>query len=165
MELQAKRALARLLEAHEDLKVAKLLSRKAQSRSLFHSQQGVEKALKACLGKVIIGDIKLHPVIKLINEKIIPTLPPQLQEQFKMLEDDAFLVERRWIDTRYEEIGAEGKILTPVFRFGKTDARSGIKSAEVIIFWATKTVNELFMLQLPESYQKIRKIAEKELNT
>ncbi len=163
LELQVKRALARLLEAHEDLKAAKLLLRKVESRSLFHSQQAVEKSLKACLSKVIIGDIKLHPVIKLLKEKVLPSLPEPLQEQFTKLEDDAFWVERRWIDTRYEEIGANGKILTPLFRFGKTDARSGINAAEGMVFWATDSINELFSRQLPKSYRKLRKIVEKEL--
>lgn len=163
MELQVKRALARLLEAHEDFKAAKLLRKKAESRSLFHSQQCVEKALKACLSKVIIGDIKLHPVIKLLKEKVLPALSGPLQEQFTKLEDDAFWVERRWIDTRYEEVGAKGEILTPVLRFGKTDARSGLAAAEGIILWATDTVNELFSQQLPKSYRKLRKVAEKEI--
>ncbi len=163
MELQVKRALARLMEAHEDLKAAKLLLRKVESRSLFHSQQSVEKALKACLSKVIIGDIKLHPVIKLLKERILPDLSGPLQEKFTKLEDDAFWVERRWIDTRYEEVGAKGEILTPLFRFGKTDARSGINSAEEMLSWATDAVNELFSQQLPQSYRKLRKMAEKEL--
>jgi len=56
MDIKAKRALIRLFEAYVDLNSAKsLLAEEIESRSLFHSQQCVEKTLKACLAKVMVG--------------------------------------------------------------------------------------------------------------
>lgn len=43
MEQRLRRALARLLEAYTDLKSATLLRSEVESRSLFHSQQCVNK--------------------------------------------------------------------------------------------------------------------------
>jgi HEPN domain-containing protein len=162
LELQAKRALARLLEAHADMRAAKSLVRILQSRSLFHSQQCAEKALKACLSKAFIGDIKFHTVAKLLREKVIPTLPVDLQNAFAEIDNDAFWVEQRWIDTRYEEMGAEGKILTPIFRFNAVDAQRGIETAAKVLQWATLAVNAQFGLKLPKSYLKLKKLAESE---
>lgn len=162
LELQAKRALARLLEAHADLRAAKSLVKNLQSRSLFHSQQCTEKALKACLSKDFIGDIKLHTVAKLLREKVIPTLPTLLQNAFVEIDKDAFWVEQRWIDTRYEEIGAEGKILVPIFRFSPADAKKGIEIATKVLSWSTAAVNAQFGLKLPSTYIKMKRLAESE---
>ena len=78
------------------------------------------------------------------------------------IDKDAFWVEQRWIDTRYEEIGAEGKILTPIFRFTAIDAERGIETAHKVLQWATAVVNAQFGLKLPKSYAKIKKLAESE---
>ncbi len=164
LELQAKRALARLLEAHADLRAAKSLVKTLQSRSLFHSQQCAEKALKACLSKDFVGDIKLHTVAKLLKEKVIPALPKLLQDAFVEIDNDAFWVEQRWIDTRYEEVGAEGKILVPMFRFSSADAKKGIEIAAKVLQWATAVVNAQFGLKLPESYIKMKRLAKSELS-
>ncbi|MBI2668475.1 HEPN domain-containing protein [Candidatus Woesearchaeota archaeon] len=163
MELQAKRALARLLEACADLQAARALAGKLQSRSLFHSQQCVEKSLKACLSKVIIGEIKIHTVVKLLHEKILPLLSEPLRKEFGKIEEQAFWVERRWIDTRYEEVSPDGKITIPVLKFQDADARRGIEIAHNTLTWATNCVNELFALRLPKRYSTLKKLAEQTL--
>lgn len=164
LEPQAKRALARLLEAQADLQSARSLARTVQSRSLFHSQQCAEKALKACLSKVMVGEIKVHAVVKVLREKVLPHLSLPLQSEFSQLEEETFWLERRWIDTRYEEIGAEGEIITPVFRFQAADSRKGIEIAAKTLSWARRTVNYLFTLQLPKRYSKLKELAQKEFS-
>ncbi|PIN74234.1 hypothetical protein COV20_01305 [Candidatus Woesearchaeota archaeon CG10_big_fil_rev_8_21_14_0_10_45_16] len=163
MDLQAKRALARLIEAAEDLKTAKLLSGKLQSRSLFHSQQCVEKAFKAVLSKVIIGEIKSHTVIKLIELKSLPVLSKELQKEFVALKEDAFWAERRWIDTRYEELKPGEKIEVPTYKFTATDAKRGIKAAEKTLSWSIRCVHALFGVDVPEDYKILKNFAKKYL--
>ena len=163
MELQAKRALARLVEAAEDLKTAKILVDKLQSRSLFHSQQCVEKALKGCLSKVLVGEITSHTVVKLIEEKLFPLLPETLKQEFKELRNDAFWTERRWIDTRYEELKPGEKIELPVFKFTTTDARKGIQAAEKTINWAIKCIQLLFEIELSKNYTGLKELGQKYL--
>lgn len=163
LELQAKSALARLIEAAEDLKTAKLLSGKLQSRSLFHAQQCVEKSLKAVLSKVIIGEIRSHTVVKLAELKSVPVLPLELQKEFKTLQDDAFWTERRWIDTRYEELKSGEKIEVPTYRFTTTDAKKGITSAEKTLSWSIKCVQVLFDINIPPDYNRLKSFAKKYL--
>lgn len=163
MELQAKRALARIFEAYGDLEAAKLLCKSVRSRSLFHSQQCIEKCLKACLSKVIIGEIRLHQVVKVLKEKLFSNLSDSLQKSFNEIEEEAFWVERRWMDTRYEEISSSGKIIVPTLKFKQTDAVKGVQVAERTLDWAIDCVNEVFSLSLPNNYLKLRKIIEKEL--
>ena len=152
-----------MVEAAEDLKTAKLLAGRLQSRSLFHSQQCVEKALKACLSKVMVGEIMTHTVVKLIEEKLFPLLPEELQKDFKGLRDNAFWTERRWIDTRYEELKPGEKIEVPVFKFTAIDARKGVQAAEKTISWAIKCIQLLFEIPLPKEYKKLKKLGQKYL--
>lgn len=163
MEQQAKRALARILEAYVDVETAQLLVQKVESRSLFHSQQCVEKSFKACLSKVLLGEIKTHPVSKLLKEKIFPLLSDGLKARFETECDKAFWIERRWIDTRYEEVGPQGHVITPLLRFKNKDAQEGIKIARKVLFWSIDAVNELFNVDLPKDYEKLKNMAEKEL--
>lgn len=163
MELQAKRALARLVEAYADLKAARTLVKSLESRSLFHSQQCVEKALKACLSKVVVGEIMIHPVVKLLHLKILPTLDARLQEHFLEIEKEAFWVERRWIDTRYEEVGVKGEIIIPLLKFQPADAIRGVEIASKTLSWSTDCVNKTFGMKFPKSYLKLRELARKEL--
>ena len=98
-----------------------------------------------------------------MKEKLFPSLPNNLQNSFIEIEEEAFWVERRWMDTRYEEISPKGKVIVPTLKFKPADAEKGVKVAEKILEWAVDCVNELFSLHLPKNYQKLKKIAENEL--
>lgn len=83
MDIKAKRALIRLFEAYVDLNSAKtLLAEGIESRSQSHSQQCVEKTLKACLAKVMVGDILSHTVVQYFEKRILPNLPEKLRGKF-----------------------------------------------------------------------------------
>ena len=163
MELQAKRALARLVEASTDYKTARLIARTVQSRSLFHAQQCIEKSLKACLSKVLIGEIKVHEVVKLLKQKILPLVSQKLQQQFLEIEKEAFWIEKRWIDSRKEEVGENGEILLPTLRFQKLDAKECLFAAQKTFRWSHSAVTELFGVRLPKSHSQLLQLAEKEL--
>ncbi len=162
MDIKTKRALVRLFEAYVDLNSAKaLLEKKIESRSLSHSQQCVEKALKACLAKVIVGDILSHTVAQYFEEKILPDLSEELKERFKDLHDIIW-VEERWIDTRYEEFEAK-RVKVPSLRFGSDDAKKGVKIAERVLFDCIDVVNHLFGQDFPKDFEKLKKLVKEEM--
>ncbi|MBU0459465.1 MAG: HEPN domain-containing protein [Nanoarchaeota archaeon] len=163
MELQVKRALARLIEAFEDFETAKLLAGKIESRSLFHSQQCVEKSLKAGLSKILVGEITKHTLVKIAEENLYPLLSEELKNSFNEIKEEAFWTERRWIDTRYEELAPGGKINVPIFKFKASDARKGVEVAGKTLFWAIACVEFLFDVNLPTDYKKLKNLAKKHL--
>ena len=161
MDIDAKRALARIFEAWVDLKAAEtLLEEGIESRALFHAQQCVEKSMKACLSKVIIGELRSHKVVPYFKEKILPKLPTEIKEKFEKL-DDIIWVEERWIDTRYEEIRGK-KIKIPSLSFGFEDARKGVEVARKVILDCIDIVNYIFKLNVPKDYKKIKDMIGKE---
>ena len=161
MDIKAKRALIRLFEAYVDLNSAKsLLAEEIESRSLFHSQQCVEKTLKACLAKVMVGDILSHTVVEYFEKRILSDLPEELKERFNNL-SDIIWVEERWIDTRYEEFEKD-EIKIPSLRFSPKDAKLGVKIAEKVFFDGIDVVNYLFGENIPKDFKELREIVEKE---
>ncbi|MBU4246624.1 HEPN domain-containing protein [archaeon] len=153
--IKLKRAPARLLEAHVDFESAKALSKSGiDSRSLYHSQQCAEKALKACLSKTNVGEIKSHTVVQYFQSEIMPLLTGELKEKFKDLHN-LIWVEERWMDTRYEEFRA-GKIKVPSMQFSADDAETGIKTAEKALLDCTNVVEFLFKKEIPKNTEGLK---------
>lgn len=93
MERRLRRALARLLEAYADLESATLLRSNVESRSLFHSQQCVEKALKACLSIKYTGDIRVHEVVHIFEKEGLPEADESTEKGFLEI-----LTEIKWVE-------------------------------------------------------------------
>ena len=154
MEQRLKRALARLIEAYIDLRTAKLLSKKVESRSLFHSQQSVEKALKACLSIRYSGDIKVHEVMNIFREEILPHADESIEQGFSEILAKIKWIEKRWIDTRYEiEKGDEIKIPSMIFK--TEDALEGLIIAERVIELSRKFLEGYFNIKIPKRPKKL----------
>ncbi|GAI82541.1 unnamed protein product, partial [marine sediment metagenome] len=156
------RALARVLEGYTDLVYAKIGHKEGiESRSLYHTQQCVEKSLKACMSKINAGEIMSHTVLKLFQERVMEKIPIELQEKFGDLEDIIW-VEERWVDTRYNEFNGE-TILLPTLRFSPEDAETGIKVAEQVLMASIDCVNFLFDVNLPKDYEKLKEVVKQEI--
>ncbi len=162
MEQRLKRALARLLEAHVDLKSAQLLRGKVESRSLFHSQQCVEKALKACLSTKYVGDIMVHEVAEVFKKEILSDTDDTIKKRFLEILTKIKWIEKRWIDTRYEvERGA--KIEIPSMIFKTKDAIEGIDIAERTLEFSRKFLEGYFKTRIPESAEELEEMMKNEL--
>lgn len=157
------RALARLLESYTDLNSAKsLLQDKIESRSLYHSQQCVEKALKACISVKYLGEIKTHLVVNIFKREIYPLMQKNLQAQFDKLTDKVLWIEERWVNTRYEEYDVErGRIKIPTLIFGVEDAKEGIRVAEKILTLTIEFLSAYFQLKIPTRYEELKKLVVK----
>lgn len=151
------RALARLLEAHTDLESAKvLMDCKIYSRSLYHSQQCVEKSLKACLTIITVGEIKTHTVAQYFQKELMAILPDEIKCKFEN-RHEILWIEERWVDTRYEEFH-KGKIRLPSTQFSAEDAERGVKTAEKLLADCTDVVAFLFKKEIPNDFEALRKL-------
>ena len=105
-ELQRKEAAKWLRQASKDLNSAQLLQEAEPSRSVFHSQQAAEKAIKAFLTFQQIAFRKTHNLTELGSQCVTadPGLVPILQEVSE-LTDYAFAF--RYPDAPYEPDAAE----------------------------------------------------------
>ncbi len=162
MELRLKRALVRLLEAYVDLKSAKLLSRKVESRSLFHSQQSVEKALKASLCIKYAGDIRVHEVVDVFKRDVLPHAEESIRKGFSDILTKIKWIEKRWIDTRYE-IESGGRIEIPSFVFKTEDALEGIDIAEKTLELSRRFLEFYFKTKIPKKLEKLEEMIRSEL--
>ncbi len=162
MERRFERALARLLEAYVDLDSAKLLHKKVESRSLFHSQQCVEKALKACLSIKYTGDIRVHEVGDIFKKDVLPQASEPIKGEFLEILTSIKWLEKRWVDTRYEiEIGR--KIEIPSMVFKKEDATEGLTIAEKTLELSRRFLEDYFEITIPEESEKLKEMIVGEL--
>jgi HEPN domain-containing protein len=109
--------------AEEDLRMAKLaLKEGIYNQVCFHSQQAVEKALKAHLESNNVMPPKTHKIVDLISK--IKT------EMFKDLRNNLILLDRFYIPTRYPD-ALPGSLSEGLPR--KEDAEESLKLAVKIV--------------------------------
>ena len=118
-----KAARAWLDFAHRDLEAAKLLvhNEYVSNVVLFHSQQCVEKCLKALLEENGIPVPHIHSIVKLNS-----VLAEETEISIPLIEDEMDLVDAVYIDTRYPS----GLGLLPSGFPTKEDAKEMLDIAE-----------------------------------
>ncbi|MFQ6050634.1 MAG: HEPN domain-containing protein [Candidatus Hydrothermarchaeota archaeon] len=163
MELRFKRALGRLLEAQVDLETAEFLLEKGiYSRSLFHSQQSLEKSLKACLTVKFSGEIRSHLVVGLFKKEVLDFASNLLKKEFSNVLEDALWVEKRWINTRYEELDIEKEELRiPTLIFTTEDAEKGLKTAKKVLNLSREFLEDYFNEEIPSTLTDLEKLVKK----
>jgi HEPN domain-containing protein len=111
--------------AHRDLEAAKLLvdHEYVSNAVLFHSQQCVEKCLKALLEEADVPAPHLHSIVKLHS-----LLNEEAGISFSLDEDELDLLDAVYIDTRYPS----GIGLLPSGFPTKEDAQGLLKIAEKV---------------------------------
>ena len=126
-----------LLTAKADLKSAEIeLKGGIYNNSAYHSQQAVEKALKALLilhNKFVESHFVADRVKGIIkNQKII---------------NAAKSLEKNWIITRYP-FKRKAEIWSPVKEFTKLDAEDGLKKAKYVVREITKILKEKYGIKI-----------------
>jgi len=111
---------ALMLEAHSDIRSAKLLLDGAEfSRSIYHSQQAVEKAMKASLaltGAIITDD---HWVSDRFKQAF-----PEMPDVHNLIRDSKYL-ERQAIKSRYPPLFTNFKRKAQYFIWERAELVSG----------------------------------------
>lgn len=124
-------AIKWLKQAEADLKAAKdSLASGHYEWSCFQSQQGGEKALKACLYEKGYTSIITHSLKEILGEC------SKLDELFIGLSNDARNLDMFYIPTRYPD--GLGGDLAPTEFYEREDAEKCISSAESILSIAKK---------------------------
>jgi HEPN domain-containing protein len=129
---------ALMLEAHSDIRSAKLLLDGAEfSRSIYHSQQAIEKALKASLsltGAIITDD---HWVSDRFKQAF-----PEMPDMHNLIRDSKYL-ERQAIKSRYPLFtNPEKPIWIPSCEYNEYDANDAYKKATSILKNITQFLRE-----------------------
>jgi len=120
---------ALILDAKEDLKAAKILLANAiYSKSIFHSQQTVEKALKSALALnaiFITDDHVVSDKFSLLFSKF---------NQIKEVAEEAKFLERQGSKTRYPLFHNPIKpIWIPSKEYKKEDAEKALQKAQFVL--------------------------------
>lgn len=121
--LEAQRWLA---QAQDDLQAAEILMESGKhAQASFYAQQSAEKAVKA-LWRVLDQESLGHSITRLIN-----TLPAgPLRELLEPLLDEAKLLDRHYIPTRYPDALPD---LSPSEAYGRRDAEAAVSAARAIV--------------------------------
>lgn len=120
--------------AHRDLEAARLLADNeyVSNAVLFHSQQCVEKCLKALLEQNRVPVPHIHSVVKLYS-----VLKKEAEISLSLKDDELDLVDAVYIDTRYPS----GLGLLPFGFPTREDARELLEIAEKVFKETSQTLN------------------------
>ena len=131
--------------AKEDLEIAKvLLETSHYAGSVFHSQQCIEKAVKAVL--IMFGIlIKTHYVSRLLIE-ILDEFDEYWKEKFNNLLPTISELEKHWVLPRYPEPMGE-EIWNPLDNYTKEDAEECLKDAENVLKVIKEFLKEKYGLE------------------
>lgn len=135
-----------LKSASSDLKSARVLFKnKEYSTSLYHSQQAIEKILKAMLA------LKGHFIFK---HEVIAEFCKVFQKTvsldfISLLKDKGFGIEQEGSSFRYPDFSGI-EIFDPTEEFTKEDAKEGYKIAREVISKALKELKKIKALQQKE---------------
>ncbi len=109
-----------------DLKSAEILKDVVYADSVYHSQQAVEKAIKAAL--TIKGlEVREHRVSGLFYDEFVISYP-ELEEMY----DIAVELEKHWLKSRYPIDYSRG-IWDPVRAYSKEDAERYYRMAKTFV--------------------------------
>lgn len=125
--------------AKSDLKSAGILLKgKEYSNSLYHSQQAIEKILKAMLALKNRFIFK-HEVIAEFCKVFKKTVSPDFID---LVNDKGFKIEQEGSNLRYPDFSGE-VISSPIEEFTKDDARDGYKTAREIVSMTLKELKQI----------------------
>lgn len=144
------RAMVWLNEAIRDYQTAGLILKKIPERSITHSQQAIEKAIKAIL--ICWGSFKgIHKVGEILEDKIKKEkLPKKWKQELKKLAEFSLILEPEFAKTRYPEVyfDERKKFWIPMEQYTEKDAKDffklvtqGLKIAQKFIQWWFKKSN------------------------
>ncbi len=129
--------------ARSDIKSAGiLLKNKEYSTSLYHSQQAIEKILKAMLalkGRFIFKHEVIAEFCK-VFEKMVSL------DFISLLKDKGFSIEQEGGSYRYPDFSGI-EIFDPTEEFTKEDAKEGYRTAKEIVSKALKEIKKLKTLK------------------
>lgn len=125
-----------LLTAKADLKSAKIeFEGKVFNNSAYHSQQAVEKVIKALLvlsGQFIESHFVANRIKDFVDEKVV--------EYAKSLE-------KNWIISRYPFV-RKAEVWSPVKAFTETDAKEALEKAKFVFKAIERILKERYKVKL-----------------
>lgn len=125
--------------AKSDLKSARILIKgKEYNNSLYHSQQAIEKILKAMLAlknRFIFKHEVIAEFCKVFKKAVSPDF-------INLVNDKGFKIEQEGSSLRYPDFSGE-VISSPAEEFTKADAREGYKTAREIVAMALKEIKQI----------------------
>ena len=125
--------------AKSDLNSARiLLKNKEYSNSLYHSQQAIEKILKAMLalkGRFIYKHEVIAEFCKVFQKALS-------QDFIELVKDKGFRIEQEGSSFRYPDFSGI-EIFDPAEEFDKEDAKEGYKTAQKIVSTAMKELKRI----------------------
>ena len=144
------RALAYLRDALGDLELAEnALEAELFEGSLFHSQQGIEKGMKAVLALFGILIAKEHRILDLFSKEV-ENFEKDIKEKFKRLLPSIEDIEWYYIPTRYS-VSISGDIYLRAF--SENDAINAYKTSNTFL----ETSFELIELKIGKELPKVKK--------